>query len=818
MMKALYTLLLVILAGSMLAQPAHNHDHHYPIQAIPFHQVQLKDKFWAPRVETVRNVTIPHTFRKNQETGRVKNFQMAASPNPTAVCSAFPFDDTDLYKLIEGAAYALQTKADPQLEARVDSLIVIIKAAQESDGYLYTWRTILERRNNPNLISGVDPRGANINWLAGPRWAKEDELSHELYNAGHLYEAAVAWFAATGKRNLLDVALKNASLVDQTFGPGKLEKAPGHQEIELGLVKLYQTTKEKRWLDLAKFFIDVRGYGDPYSQNHLKVKDQRDAQGHAVRLAYLFAAVTDVSALTGTDEYRAALQAVWEDIVGKQIYITGGVGATGSNEGFGGAYDLPNYSAYCETCSSIAFVNWGQKMYQLTGETRYLDVLELTLYNALNAGISLSGDRFFYPNPLESRKNVARTEWFSCACCPPNLARFYSSLGGFFYAQKDNELYLNLFAASQTTFETSKGKSKVKVDIQQESDYPWNGLIKVKVNPAQANTFAIKVRIPGWARGEATPLGLYNFANPSIKPIVFKVNGKIFPAKVSTGYATVERKWKKGDVLEFELPMDVQRVVAHPLVKADEMRYALKSGPLVYCLEGQDQPDDRVLNMLVAKDAPIRREYAPNLLGGQQTLRFSGNLVTKKTSATSAELKPIDLKAIPYYAWANRGRDNMLVWLPYDVSVAKSIAQPTLATKSKLTASPELKGALTATSDQSAPKTSADGESTFVHWWPHFGTQEWLQYTFPDAQQVSKVRVYWFDDEAIGGGCRIPQSWRVLYLDNGVWKPVSTKQTYGNNKDAWNEVKFDAVKTTALKIDLQLKEKVSAGVHEWEVE
>jgi DUF1680 family protein len=810
-MKTLSTFCLLMIATALMAQQQ------YPIQAIPFQRVQLLDKFWAPRVETVRKVTIPHTFRKNLETGRVKNFTVAASSTPGSVCSVFPFDDSDLYKIIEGAAFAVQTKRDPKLEASVDSLVAIIKAAQEPDGYLYTWRTIVERRNNPERLS-TDTKGANLDWLAGPRWAKEDDLSHELYNAGHLYEAAVAWFNATGKRNLLDIALKNAALIDQTFGPGKLQKAPGHEEIELGLVKLYQTTGEKRWLNLAKFFIDVRGYGEAYSQNHLKVKDQRDAQGHAVRLAYLYAAVADVTALTGTDEYQTAMKAVWDDIVGKQIYITGGVGATGSNEGFGGAYDLPNYSAYCETCSSIAFVNWTQKMFQLTGDSRYLDVMELTLYNALNAGISLSGDHFFYPNPLESRKNVARTEWFSCACCPPNLARFYSSMAGLFYAQKGNELYLNLFAASKTTFETTSGKSKIKVDIQQESDYPWSGKIKVKVNPATPNTFALKVRIPGWANGEAIPLGLYSFVDSKVKPIAFKVNGKTFAAKINAGYATLERKWQKGDVVEFELPMDVQKVAADPRVKADELRYALKSGPLVYCIEGKDQADDRVLNMVMSEKTPFSLKFDPNLLGGQQTINFNGSLVTKKTAERSAELKPLDLKAIPYYAWANRGRDNMLVWLPYDLKVTKAIAQPTLANRSTLSASPELKGALTAASDQSAPKTSGDGESTFVHWWPHFGTEEWLQYTFPQAEKVSKVKVYWFDDEVTGGGCRIPQSWRITYLDNGVWKPVKNAQKYAIQKDAWNEVSFEGVNTTAIRIELVLQKGVSAGVHEWEVE
>lgn len=816
-MRMIFILLLSGIVYTLSAQHEHSHAR-YPIQAIPFHQVKLQDKFWAPRIETVRKVTIPHVFRKNQETGRVKNFQLAASSNPDRVCSVFPFDDTDLYKWIEGAAYALHTQADVSLAAQVDSLIALIGAAQEPDGYLYTWRTIVERRNNPQHIPGLDPDGAFLDWLSGPRWAKEDQISHELYNAGHLYEAAVAWYQATGKRNLLEIALKNANLVDQSFGPGKLQKAPGHQEIELGLVKLYQVTGEKRWLDLAKFFIDVRGYGHPYSQNHLQVKDQRDAQGHAVRLAYLYAGVADVAALTGTDEYNTALKAVWEDIVGKQIYITGGVGATGSNEGFGGAYDLPNYSAYCETCSSIAFVNWSQKMFQLSGDARYLDVLELTLYNALNAGMSLSGDHFFYPNALESRKNVSRTEWFTCACCPPNLVRFYHSMAGLFYAQKNNDLYLNLFAASQTSFEISKGSKKVRVVVQQESDYPWDGRIKVRVDPEQSAAFALKLRIPNWARGEAIPLGLYQFVSPQVQPIVYKVNGQIVLPKIADAYATFGRKWQKGDVVEFELPMQAQRIAAHPLVKADTLRQAFKAGPLVYCVEGQDQSDERVLNMIVPKEAAISEQFEPNLLGGQNTLQLEGQLMVKKHSESSADLQHVPLKAIPYYAWANRGRANMLVWLPYDIRVSRAIAQPTLANRSTLSASPQLKGALTAASDQSAPKSSADGESTFVHWWPHFGTQEWLQYTFPNVEQVNKVRVFWLDDEASGGGCRIPQSWRVSYLEDGIWKPVQSLKAYPITKDNWNEISFTPVKTSALRLELQLKQGVSAGVHEWEVE
>lgn len=811
-MKNLHWLLLLILARPALAQTD------YPIQPVPFYKVKMEDKFWQPRIETVRKVTVPATFRKNEETLRVKNFEVAAGAVPGNVCTRFPFDDSDVYKSIEGAANVLRTQRDPKLESEIDALVEKIRAAQEPDGYLYTWRSIAERLKKSASDEKPAQKGAFLDWLNGPRWENEDKLSHELYCAGHLYEAAVAYFEATGKRNLLDIALKNAELVARDFGPGKLAKAPGHQEIEVGLVKLFRTTGDRRWLDLAKFFIETRGYGEEYSQNHQKVRDQRKAVGHAVRLGYMFMGAADVAALTGSHEYDEAMKSVWEDIVGSQMYLTGGVGATGSNEGFGGSFDLPNYTAYNETCSSISFLWWSQRMFQLTGESRYLDVAELTLYNALNAGLSLSGDHYFYPNPLESRKNTERTDWFSCACCPPNLTRFFAAMPELFYARKGNDVFVNQFAASRTEVENTNSKGqKVKVGIRQETDFPWDGRVKIHVEPAKPNTFSLKIRIPGWAKGDVVPLDLYRFHEFSGGAISIKLNGQAITPEFENGFAVISRKWQSGDVVEIELPMQTQRVAANPKVEADAGRFALKRGPMIYCLEGRDQPDERVLNLLVPDTVSIFSKFENGLFGGVQTLNFNGFLVKKKISPVEAELQKLNLKAIPYFLWANRGRDNMLVWLPHELGAAREIAQPTLASRSKASASEGCNGDLVNIADQAPVKNAFDNESSLVHWWPHFGTTEWLQFDFPADEQVGTARVYFFDDEATGGGCRVPKSLVLKYLENGTWRNVYFPGGFRITKDGWTELQFEPVKTTALRLEMTFQDGVSGGVHEWEV-
>jgi hypothetical protein len=785
----------------------------YFVEPIPFTKVQLSDRFWAPRLETVRTTTLPYALKMCRETGRVKNFELASGATGGAFCTTYPFDDSDVYKIIEGASYSLQVHPDPRLDAEIDELIAKIAAAQEQDGYLYSWRTIFEK--NPDRRSEDASKERGIRMAGEQRWMLTDQHSHELYNAGHLYEAAVAHHLATGKRNLLDVALKNADLVERTFGKGKLEKAPGHQEIEIGLVKLYLLSGEKRFLDLAKFFLDVRGYGDAYQQNHQKVTEQSEAVGHAVRACYMYAGMADVAALTGEQPYVSSLYNLWNDVTGKKMYVTGGIGSSGSNEGFSAAFDLPNYSAYCETCSSIAFILWNQRMFALTGQGKYIDVLERTLYNALNAGLSLSGDRFFYPNPLESRKNVERSPWFACACCPSNVARFFPSLPGYVYAKAGNNLYVNLFATSKTTVRNVNSRLQfVDVAIAQTTNYPWDGTVRISIEPAKPHTFALKIRIPGWARGDAVPGNLYSFQDKKENNIFLKINGMTTLPDIRNGYAVLERKWKAGDVVELTLPMPVRWVVASPLVDADAYKVAFQRGPLMYCLEGKDQPDERVLNVLVPPTAEINTSFQAGFLGGVQTLSFDGFLVK---DLRNQEVTAMRLKAIPYFAWANRGLDNMIVWLPYDLRSARAISQPTIASKSKLSASEGVKGDLISVNDQNQPSNSVSYDNPFVHWWPRFGTTEWLQYDFEKPEQVGTVRVYWFDDEEIGGGCRTPASWRVLYLENGEWKPVYVPAGYMVTKNGWDEVQFEPVQTQALRLELTSKQGVSAGVLEWEV-
>ncbi|NOR14277.1 MAG: glycoside hydrolase family 127 protein, partial [Candidatus Aminicenantes bacterium] len=412
----------------------------YPVQPVPFTQVQLSDQFWLPRMETNRKVTIPYAFEQCEETGRVKNFELAAGIGEGSFCTVYPFDDSDVYKIMEGASYSLQIYPDPELDKYLDDMITKIAAAQEEDGYLYTART----------IESEEP----VRWTEGPRW---DNLymGHERYNMGHLYEAAVAHYLATGKRSLLDIALKNADLIDSVFGPGKKRGAPGHQVIEMGLAKLYRVTGEQKYLDLAKFFLDERGddefrklYGT-YSQDHKPVIEQSEAVGHAVRATYMYAGMADVAALTGDADYIAAIDRIWNDVVTGKLYLTGGIGATSSGEAFGGPYNLPNASAYAETCAAIGNAFWNHRQFLLHGDAKYIDVLERVIYNGLISGVALSGDLFFYSNPLASDGQHERSPWFDCACCPSNISRFMPSVPGYVYAQRDNDLYVNLFVQSQ---------------------------------------------------------------------------------------------------------------------------------------------------------------------------------------------------------------------------------------------------------------------------------------------------------------------------------------------------------------------------------
>jgi len=624
----------------------------YPITPVLASQVKLTDTFWAPKLETNRRVTIPHIMRENEASGRVDNFRKAARQMPGPYVGR-RFNDTDIYKVVEAASYALKAKPDPLLEKKVDDLVALVAASQEPDGYLFPARTI----DPKNPAAGVGPE----------RWVFENG-SHELYNSGHLYEAAVAHFQSTGKKTLLDVAIRNADLVVSTFGPKGRQAVPGHEVIEVGLVKMFRVTGNRKYLDTAKFFIDGRGkphpdmqdypagpfamYNErPYKQDQEPFVDQTRAVGHAVRAVYLYMGAADVAALTSDAAYTAALDRLWQDMTSKRMYLTGGIGARGTTESFGEDYELPNRRAYTETCASVGNHLWGHRMFLLHGDARYLDVLEQVLYNGYLSGVSLSGDRFFYQNPLESTGRTDRSAYFDVACCPANLARLMAQVPGLLYSTRGNDVFANLYAASAATVKTPAGD----VGLKEETKYPWDGLVTFTVDVAKPRAFALNLRVPAWTRlppqagygGASAPVpgGLYQFTEPIADSVRVTVNGKAMPLKADRGFATVSRTWKRGDVVRLDLPMPARRVTSDPRIADNVGKMAVQRGPIVYALEGIDN-GGKVLDTSLT-EAPLTHEFRPALLGGVEVVK-SGPLTF-----------------VPYYAWNNRGVGEMAVWISF---------------------------------------------------------------------------------------------------------------------------------------------------------
>jgi DUF1680 family protein len=774
----------------------------YPIQPVAFTQVHVNDNFWAPKIELNRAVTIPYVLQKCRETGRIDNFLKAAGKMPVGKITDYPFDDTDLYKLIEGASYALQVKKDPELEKSLDSLIAIIAAAQEPDGYLYTFRTMKPEKLHP--------------WIGEKRWEKDPELSHELYDCGHLYEAAVAHYLATGKKSMLNIAIKNADLLVRDFGPGKAEYFPGHQVVEMGLAKMYRVTGKKEYLDLAKFFLDIRGNGkirgSEYNQSQKPVTDQHEAVGHAVRAAYMYSGMADVAALTGDQKYLRAIDDIWNDVVDRKIYLTGGIGATGAGEAFGAPYELPNMSAYAETCASIANVFWNNRMFLMHGDSKYIDVLEKILYNGLLSGIAQDGKHFFYPNPLASMGQHQRASWFGCACCISNVTRFLPSVPGYVYAQNNNDLYVNLFMSNDATIKLPASE----VNIEQTTNYPWDGKINIAVDPQKTTAFTLRIRIPGWARQEAAPGDLYFFEDRTSKPIIITLNGKKIEYKTEKGYAVFNRTWNKGDKIAIDFSMDVEKVFANQKVEDDKGRFALQKGPIVYCIEGPDNQDKTVQNIVVSEKASVKETYDKDLLNGVLLLSANGSSTKRQLNSDALLKTEQEVRAIPYYAWNNRGSGEMEVWIAYDESVAHPKPAPTIATKSKVSSSLNNQRMEKALNDQYDPKNSNDHSAIYFHWWPKKNTTEWVQYDFEQECTVSESSVYWFDDGP-SGGCRIPASWKILYKDGDNWIPVKNLTPYEISKDKYNSIKFEPVKTKALRIEVKLPADFATGIHEWSV-
>jgi len=641
-MKTLFAIPVLLLAG-LVSCKNEPKKADYQIQGIPFNEVKISDHFWLPKIETTREVTIPASFAKCEETGRVANFVKAAEKKGK-FGTTFPFDDTDIYKIIEGASYSMSVHPDPKLDRYVDSLIVIIGKAQEADGYLYTART----------IDPVHPHA----WSGNERWVNESILSHELYNSGHLFEAASAHFQSTGKRNFLDIALKNADLLSQVFTPGKRNDAPGHEIVEMGLVKLYRITGEEKYLALAKYFIDCRGKENnpknAYSQNHKPLIQQDEAVGHAVRAGYLYSGVADVAALTGNAAYISAIDKIWENMVSRKLYITGGIGARLDGEAFGDNYELPNLTAYNETCAAIANVYWNYRMFLLHGDSKYIDVLERSLYNGVISGIGLDGKTFFYPNPLEcdlmykfnSGATLDRQPWFDCSCCPTNMCRFLPSVPGYIYARSDNKLYVNLFVTSSSKIVLTGNQ----VTLSQETQYPWDGNVKISVSPEKTGKFALCVRIPGWTENQPVPGDLYAYSKPQKDSVFIKMNGKKISFRTDKGYALIDREWNPGDVVSLSLPMGIRQVVANKNVKDDLGKVALERGPIVYCLEAVDNKN--INDLYLSANSETVTGFKPELLGGIETISCRES--NQKEGFT----------AIPYFAWNNRGISKMKVWIP----------------------------------------------------------------------------------------------------------------------------------------------------------
>ena len=628
----------------------------YPITPVPFTSVKVTDTFWGQRLKASREVTIPLAFSKCEETGRYENFVKAANPSAEYVVGGFSFDDTDVYKTIEGASYLMQTYPDRKLSKYIDSVLKIVAAAQEPDGYLYTSRTM-----NP-----VKPH----EWAGSKRWEKVEVLSHEFYNLGHMIEGAIAHYQATGKRNFLDIAIKYADCIEREIGdaPGKQVKVPGHQIAEMALSKLYIVTGEKKYLDLAKFFLDKRGYTDrkdEYSQAHKPVLEQDEAVGHAVRAAYMYSGMADVAALTGDKGYVNAIDRIWDNVVTKKLYITGGIGATNHGEAFGKNYELPNLSAYCETCAAIGNVYWNYRLFLLHGESKYYDVLERTLYNGLISGVSLDGGGFFYPNPLESTGKHKRQPWFGCACCPSNICRFIPSLPGYIYAVNENDLYVNLFMSNTSDIKIN-GKN---VSLMQKTEYPWNGDIQMTVNTKGQQAFAMKIRIPGWLTDNVVPSDLYRYTDNKNLSYQIKVNGEQVKSDLDNGYFVINRTWKKGDIVDIHFAMEPRTVRANNEVEADKGKISVERGPIVYCAEWPDN-DFSVLSVLVNRNPEFEVEHKHDMLYGINRIK-TGAQVLLYDEKGRLQTKDVLLTLIPYYAWAHRGSGEMAVWFAQDVNAIR---------------------------------------------------------------------------------------------------------------------------------------------------
>jgi hypothetical protein len=812
----------------------------YPMAPVSPTNIAVEG-FWEKRIQLACEKIIPVNFRRCEETGRIENFRAAARGDRSRFRGTM-FDDSDVYKVIEGAAYALALRPDPELDRRLDQLIAHIAKAQEPDGYLYTVRALLPPRE-------VARRGGGVR-----RWVNA-QRSHELYCLGHLLEAAVAHYEATGKPALLAVARKAGDMLARTFHADGLRIAPGHQEVELALVRLYRVTGDRRYLDLASFFFELRGrpegrphcgpwfrdhlapeignqlvrdprlYG-PFHQDHQPVVAQRRAVGHTVRGLYMYAAMADVAALTGNASYRKAVEAIWSDLVAGKMFVHGGAGVQSHgryHEEFTPPYVLPEEPFDVDTCTAIGTVFLAHRLNLHAVRGQYQDVIERVLYNRLLAGVSLDGERYTYGLPLRSagpailnageaavlgefadEQEHFRKTWMTVACCPPNIARFLPALGQFVYQHDAETVYVNQFVAGKGTIPFRDGS----VTIIQRTDYPWDGDVTLDLECQVSEPFDLAVRIPGWARNQAFPSDLYRFAEVSAREPTLLVDGAEVPLEVERGYVHLRRGWDGGHVVRLRLPMPVRRVLANEKVLSVAGKVALQRGPVLFACEGADNGGE-VLDLVLPRTSVLHVQRERDLLGDVVVLTGRGQKVLDRDGEGGFKTRPADITAIPFYAWDNRTPGELTVWLPETPDVLAW--PPRLLPRASFVGA----GSLGSLHDDVVPESSSD-RGGFT-WWPHKGTTEWVEYGFGRPIRVSRVEVYWFDDTG-RGECRVPVSWRLLHRQGDRWLAVDRPTGYGRQRNRFNATFFAPVVTETLRLEVQLPEGFSSGILEWRIE
>ena len=797
-----------------------------PLTQIPFNEVTLDDNFWLPRLQTQKKTLVPFSLEKTEPA--VENLRrVGAYLRGEKVTERFTgpyYVASDLFKVMEGAACLLTLEKDAELEKQMDEIIDVIAAAQAPDGYLYEHHILPEHLRNPSNYAGKTPYSYVVH-------------SHELYNMGHMYEAAIAYYRATGKRKWLDVAEKNARHINKVFFEGDpnynggkpVMQAPGHQEIELALVKMYQATGEKLYLDMAKKFIDIRGVtynpnGEgvmsyDYAQQHNPVREQRVAVGHAVRATYLYSGMADIVAMLGDTTLLPALDAIWHDIVDKKMHITGGLGAVPGIEGFGPDYVLPNKDTYNETCSAVGNVLFNYRMYLMSGDAKYVDVAEVSLYNNVLAGVNLEGNRFFYVNPLEAngRKTfnhgrAGRSPWFGTACCPSNLARLIPQISGMIYSHTDDDIFCSLYAGSSVEVPLKSGAVK----LNQQTDYPFDGKVEIAVEPAvDGEEFTLWLRIPSWLNDKFVPGELYSYADSVESKYTLRVNGRRVKSEVVDGFVPVRRAWKSGDVVELDLPMDVRFNVADERVKADSNRLCVTRGPLVYCAEEEDN-EQQVSTYFVSNVKPQASvgKFSEGIMNGIYTISMPAAVAFAEQDTKST------LTLVPYYAWNNRGdNEAMNVWFARDAAtVRESMVFPVGNIASiKATYTYQNDDEL-APVDGKQPTNSFD--RTIPRWtaWPKVGEKQSVEVKLKKKQPIESVSVYWYDDK---GGVQLPVEWNIDYFVDGEWhvfKPYVTDR-FGVELDQFNMVHpAEPIEAEAIRINMMPKKESSIGILELLVE